>query len=758
MTTWTGVTSPFDVGGYVLGLCWSPDLGLFVAIGASADGTVAIATSPDGVTWTARGNPFSSGGGGTGFGVTWSPTLGLFVAAGNSNDGSIGVCTSPDGVTWTSRGNPWSPGGQGFAVAWSEAQAQFVAVGQYGTANMIQTSPDGVTWTGRTSAFDGNYASGVCYSPALDLWLAVGNNSPDFALTSPDGITWTVTATGTQPVACCWCVTLGLFVIGSGGTPVIQTSPDGSAWTSQTTPFDAGFVGAIAEGKSGSVIAVGSNSAVTKAIMESTDAVTWTVDSAPVIDTLNGADAVAYAASLELGAAGTYGAVSDAIVVASFAPPPPPAAGRTPAPVGARIIITDLYGDVTTWLGRANVLNATWTANLDLPSSGTIDVRSGDIAVNTIFAKDGDPLIAESNRLAYIFLNEKPGPVGTVPQDPWVCRGAGILMSPQDQADADVSTTHFTFYDPWQWLMGIPCFLDDIGTPIGQAGRNFFAVDGSEIAATLLSDSILSLIALGYAPLPGPGGLATMIDMPSPYYTSGFYTGGGINATPSLNWNVQQGTTVGQAWQNLASAGNDIGGTAQCIDIIIEPIWDPVNRPGYTSQLAIYNLAGTEQPIAPMAWGRFNQAATTADREHDGTPTSFVNVAQFYAGPGGQAGIGTIEDNPPSIAKYYSYWSQQYFPGQPNLTAVNAYAVQTVQLQGQGKRTFTVNPDPLRAALPFRDYNIGDRIPIYSTNGQRVGASGYQRVESIPLVINSDGATSVQELLTSPDWPQDTGT
>jgi hypothetical protein len=90
--------------------------------------------------------------------------------------------------------------------------------------------------------------------------------------------------------------------------------------------------------------------------------------------------------------------------------------------------------------------------------------------------------------------------------------------------------------------------------------------------------------------------------------------------------------------------------------------------------------------------------------------------------------------------------------------AVEAFAVQTVQLQGQGKRTFTVDVDPLRGAMPFRDYNIGDRIPIYSTDAQRVGASGYQRVESIPVVVNSDGVTAVQGLLTSPDWPQGSGT
>ena len=391
--------------------------------------------------------------------------------------------------------------------------------------------------------------------------------------------------------------------------------------------------------------------------------------------------------------------------------------------------------------------------------------------MNTIFAKDGDPLIAESNRLIYMFLNENPPPVGMVPQAPWVCRAAGILMSPEDQTDSDISTTHFAFYDPWQWLMGIPVFADDTGTNIPQQGliiaNTDFPGGGAQIAATMLSNSIKSLIALGYAPLPGVGGLATMIDMPEfdslgggPYIssghydTSGMYAGSGIFATPPLDWNIQQGTSIGQLFSNLCSAGNDVGGTAECIDIVIQPIWDPVNRPGYTSQLSIYNLAGAVQNGCVMGWGRMNRTVTTADRQHDGTPTSFINIAQFFAGPGGEAGIATTQANLTSVLKYYPYWSQQFFPGQPNVNAATALAVQTIQLQSSGKRTFVTNPDPLRAAMPFADYDIGDRIQIYSTNAQRVGASGYQRVESIPIQVNSDGVTAVVGLLTSPDWPQ----
>ena len=71
-------------------------------------------------------------------GVCWSPKLGLFCAVGLYGK----VATSPDGVTWTERtvstNNWWS-------VCWSPEQGVFCAVAQSG--NKAATSPDGETWT-----------------------------------------------------------------------------------------------------------------------------------------------------------------------------------------------------------------------------------------------------------------------------------------------------------------------------------------------------------------------------------------------------------------------------------------------------------------------------------------------------------------------------------------------------------------------------------------------------------------------------------
>jgi hypothetical protein len=189
-------------------------------------------------------------------------------------------------------------------------------------------------------------------------------------------------------------------------------------------------------------------------------------------------------------------------------------------------------------------------------------------------------------------------------------------------------------------------------------------------------------------------------------------------------------------------------------DIILTPIYDPVNRPGYTHELSIYRLAGQDLTVSPIAWGEFVRSSSTADRQHDGTPGQFVNVADFHVGMGGYPVPigGPPPSNTDSITLYRTYWETKFFPSQTSGAATLALAQQELQLRKQGKRTFTTNPDPLRSGVPIRDYNIGDRIPLNVTNSLRVLARGHQRIQTIPVDVNPDGMTRVQNLLTSPDW------
>ena len=231
--TWTSRTA--SVGNW-RSVCWSPELGIFVAVGYLG----SVITSPNGITWTSRSPP--SGGW---ICVCWSPQRLLFVAI--SESGTNRVMTSPDGTTWTARSIPTGENSNAwFSVCWSPQLAIFVAVSYNGT-NRVLYSSHGITWT---AVFIGTDAAviGVCWSPERSLFVAVAditNGGSIVVKTSPDGTTWTSRTApelgGWRNV--CWSPELGIFAaVALSGTNRIMTSPDGITWTGYIAPANVSWL------------------------------------------------------------------------------------------------------------------------------------------------------------------------------------------------------------------------------------------------------------------------------------------------------------------------------------------------------------------------------------------------------------------------------------------------------------------------------------------------------------------------------------
>ena len=81
VSTWTIRTSAADNGWF--SVCWSPELGLFVAVAKTGTGN-RVMTSPDGINWTIR----TSAADNQWLSVCWSPELGIFVAVANTGTGN----------------------------------------------------------------------------------------------------------------------------------------------------------------------------------------------------------------------------------------------------------------------------------------------------------------------------------------------------------------------------------------------------------------------------------------------------------------------------------------------------------------------------------------------------------------------------------------------------------------------------------------------------------------------------------------------
>jgi hypothetical protein len=198
-----------------------------------------ISYSSDGITWQSVSGSYSISY------VTFGN--GIFVGVGFANVGSPGVptayvATSTNGINWTAR----TPAANNWWQAVAYGNGLFVSVARTGTGNRIMTSPDGITWTTRNSGIDPTF-SDVAYGNGI--WVAIADTSPGgTTFTSIDGITWTerATAFGNRTVY----FANGKFVTGS------YYSTNGLSWTIAINGFNpfaiaygnGYFVGVITSG------------------------------------------------------------------------------------------------------------------------------------------------------------------------------------------------------------------------------------------------------------------------------------------------------------------------------------------------------------------------------------------------------------------------------------------------------------------------------------------------------------------------------
>lgn len=217
--TWTLRTKGTTADLY--SVTYSERLGIFCGAGDSA----FAFTSPDGITWTTRTCQA-----GLWLGLCYSEEVGRFVAVSSSG---IKVQTSEDGITWTPRTesivSSWA---SCIYVDWLQL---FVAVG-YAATSAIMTSPDGVTWTTRTNPAANGWRR-LAHSSDLRVIVCVADSGTNRGMFSTDGITWTTTTIGSsQWYGVCYSSPRGCFI----ATPVSlgeypASSYDGIDWTQSTT-------------------------------------------------------------------------------------------------------------------------------------------------------------------------------------------------------------------------------------------------------------------------------------------------------------------------------------------------------------------------------------------------------------------------------------------------------------------------------------------------------------------------------------------
>jgi hypothetical protein len=185
-------------------ICWSSELRLFCALGASGTGN-RVMTSPDGRNWSLGVSPSDSSWGA----VVWAKELGIFLAISFDSLAAIGI--SRDGKTWTQTSTSLFYFISYYnRVVWS-SKLKLFAVNAYRTTDgrsCLFTSPDGLTWTTRHVDTSGSVAgvTGLCWSEEQGLFVATLDSSgaeTGLILTSPDGLTWTKRNLPFTPIQFC---------------------------------------------------------------------------------------------------------------------------------------------------------------------------------------------------------------------------------------------------------------------------------------------------------------------------------------------------------------------------------------------------------------------------------------------------------------------------------------------------------------------------------------------------------------------------
>lgn len=402
-----------------------------------------------------------------------------------------------------------------------------------------------------------------------------------------------------------------------------------------------------------------------------------------------------------------------------------------------RFVVTDLGGAALTVLDHL-ASDRVVTPKLNEPLEVSAAVPSDSNYVNRTHS-DGFPLLSEGNRQLYCYRRESD----TSPY--YTLRASTLIEQVGDAAHSDDARTRFTAWDPWQYLMSRPV-LQSTGATGGTytdgalIDANGLIYGAATTADAIVLDMIVTTQAFTAAAAPAAAKLcfidATAV---SPVGTFGTFPGG---------YEVQQGTSLGQALQDMCATGY--------MDILFNPISDPA-RPGILcevvlmSQSSPYLGAGSFQYTSKFAWDRPGRSAVGMDDLFDGTGRA--NHVQFYNGQGGPPVAAQV--SAPSVARYGEYWSQQFFPAQPEVAPVITLATQQLGLRQNGKQTLTVNPAPGRAPEPFVDYYLGDRVPVYASDRLRqplpLGTDPvWQRVYGIPVEIDDNGVETVRELIVGP--------
>jgi hypothetical protein len=381
-----------------------------------------------------------------------------------------------------------------------------------------------------------------------------------------------------------------------------------------------------------------------------------------------------------------------------------------------RFVVTTLESETLTFLDHlatnrqiVHALGTAATCQADVPSDNP------EINIPQTVGDAAGPFLDEGTRLLYAFRRECGATT-------WVCRFGGIIMQMEDRAGTEQPVSTLIAYDPWKYLYRRPVLADDSTLP-GAAGVNYDGGNMSQIIEDQLNRTFLTYgtVHLDWGQHLEYGGVLETTD-----------------DIPLINF--QRGASIGELIDILVATGTG--------EVVIDPVYDPLLRPGIVGELSVYARAGAPRYGSVFGWDRFPRSLTNITCVTDGTLRA--NMMQWYAGQGGVPVGERI--NTPSINRYGVYYEQNFVVDETEPAAVQPMVEKALALLRNGQTTYTLSPASERAPSPFTDYWLGDTVPVWASRNFREVIEGEMlRIESIPITIGDDHLERVDSLLVAVD-------
>ena len=222
------------------------------------------------------------------FQITWNGTIFVACVYPGNVANFYSFIYSPDGITWfvPNTQNSGSFLLTATGVTWSPQLNLWCATGK--GYNSFATSPDGINWTPRGTSGVTATARGIAWNPSLTQWLVCGDAAGTYGTnciaTSGDGINWSGRA-GPNIMAfayaAVWAPQINLWVVvGNAGTNTLATSIDGITWIGRGNIL---YNPLYCVAWNGTLFVTGGAGGIATGIVNTaTNAITWTTRTIPI--------------------------------------------------------------------------------------------------------------------------------------------------------------------------------------------------------------------------------------------------------------------------------------------------------------------------------------------------------------------------------------------------------------------------------------------------------------------------------------------